>query len=138
MGTDFVAPTSGRVDYVSRTDRWDSSVDDPATRGGLSVAVVGEDGVRYYGSHLREVSPNVERGRRVRVGDKLGEIGNSGNARGVAPHLHFGISHPTHPTDWKVRRGEVSPFQYLKAWRNGDDVTPDVPGSDRPGCKPSE
>ena len=138
VGADFVAPTNGRVDFVSRIDRWESSVDDPATRGGLSVAIVGEDGVRYYGSHLREVPPDVKQGKRVPIGAKLGEIGNSGNARDTAAHLHFGISHPTHPTDWKVRRGEVSPYKYLNAWRDGDDVTPDVPGADHPGCKPGE
>lgn len=134
-GTDFVAPTDGRVDFVSRTNRWDPSVDDPATRGGLSVAIVGEDGVRYYGSHLREVASGIKRGVTVRVGEKLGEVGNSGNARGVVSHLHFGISRPTYPTDWRIRRGQISPFDYLNVWRKGDDVTPEVPGSARPRCK---
>lgn len=137
-GSDFVAPTDGRVDLVSRTDRWDPSDDDPATRGGLSVAIVGEDGIRYYGSHLREVVAGIKRGEDVRVGEKLGEVGNSGNARGVGAHLHFGISRPTYPTDWRVRRGQVSPFEYLNAWRKGDDVMPEVPGSARPRCEASK
>ena len=136
-GADVVAPTDGRVDFVSRTDRWDPSDDDPATRGGLSVAIVGNDGIRYYGSHLREVAAGIKRGERVRVGEKLGEIGNSGNARGVASHLHFGISRPTYPTDWKTRRGQVGPFDYLNAWRKGEHVTPEVPGSNPPRCKPA-
>ena len=134
-GSDFVSPTDGRVDFVSRVDRWDPSIDDPATRGGLSIAIIGKDGVRYYGSHLRDIEPDVARGRRVHLGQKLGEIGTSGNARGISPHLHFGISHPSFSTDWRVRRGEVSPFDYLNAWRHGDDVTPDVPGADRAQCK---
>ncbi|MDP8955913.1 MAG: peptidoglycan DD-metalloendopeptidase family protein [Actinomycetota bacterium] len=134
-GADFVAPTDGRVDFVSRTDRWDPSTDDPATRGGLSIAIVGKDGIRYYGSHLREVAAGIKRGEDVRVGEKLGEIGNSGNARGVASHLHFGISRPSFPTDWKVRRGQVSPFDYLNAWRKGEDVTPEVPDARRPRCR---
>ncbi len=137
-GTDFVSPTDGTVDHVSRADRWDAAVDDPATRGGLSVAIVGEDGVRYYGSHLREIAPDVKRGRRMRVGENLGEVGNSGNARGIAPHLHFGISHPTFSTDWEVRRGEISPFGYLNGWRKGRGMTPDVTGADLPRCKPSK
>ncbi len=137
-GADFVAPTDGRVDFVSRTDRWDPSDDDPATRGGLSVAIVGEDGIRYYGSHLREVASGIRRGETVRMGEKLGEVGNSGNARDVASHLHFGISRPTYPTDWRIRRGQVSPFDYLNAWRNGSDLTPDVTGAERPRCKASK
>ncbi len=136
-GSDFVAPTDGTVEFVARTDRWHPSVDDPATRGGLSVAIIGRDGVRYYGSHLREIAADIGRGEQVRVGEKLGEVGNSGNARGVAPHLHFGISRPTYPTDWKVRRGEVSPFHYLNAWKAGEELTPEARGGKRPSCKPA-
>src|SRR5207248_151992 len=51
-GCAFVSPVDGRVDEVSYVDRWDPSVDAGSTRGGLSVSVVGVDGVRYYGSHL--------------------------------------------------------------------------------------
>jgi murein DD-endopeptidase MepM/ murein hydrolase activator NlpD len=134
-GANFVAPTDGRVDFVSRIDRWAPSADDPATRGGLSVAIVGPDGIRYYGSHLGEVARGVARGERVRAGEKLGEIGNSGNARGVASHLHFGISRPTYPTDWKVRRGQINPFDYLNAWRKGVPVTPVVEGALPARCK---
>ncbi|HEX2088637.1 MAG TPA: M23 family metallopeptidase [Actinomycetota bacterium] len=134
-GADFVAPTDGRVDFVSRTDRWHASTDDPATRGGLAVAIIGKDGIRYYGSHLREVAPNIKRGVGVKAGEKLGEVGRSGNARNVASHLHFGISRPTYPTDWRTRRGQVSPFDYLNAWRKGDDVTPEVPEHAQPRCK---
>ena len=134
-GSAFVAPTSGKVDWISRTDRWNPGVDDPATRGGLSVAIIGDDGIRYYGSHLREIAPSIKVGRRVHVGEKLGEVGNSGDARGIATHLHFGISHPTHPSDWEVRRGEVGPYPYLNAWKAGESVTPLVKGARSPRCK---
>ena len=137
-GADFVAPTDGRVDFVYRTDRWDPTDDDPATRGGLSVAIVGKDGIRYYGSHLREVAPDIKPGVKVEVGEKLGEVGDSGNARGVASHLHFGISRPTYSTDWKIRRGQFSPFDYLNDWRKGKDVTPEVSGASRRRCKPAK
>ena len=127
VGTEFLAPTSGTVDWVSRTDPWDPAVDDPASRGGLSVAIVGDDGVRYYGSHLSEVTAGLEPGARVEAGDVLGRTGRSGNAAGTDPHLHFGISHPTTPEDWRVRRGEVDPFPYLGAWGSGEDITPSLP-----------
>ncbi len=133
-GTTFVAPTDGVVDWVSRIDRWDPRIDDPSTRGGLSVAIIGDDGVRYYGSHLFDVMPWVEPGVRVAVGTLLGHVDSSGDARGVAPHLHFGISHPTSPSDWRVRRGELSPYTYLNAWRAGKAVTPAVQGASPASC----
>jgi len=134
-GTDVVAVTDGRVDFVSRVDRWDPKTNDGATRGGLSVAIVGDDGVRYYGSHLRDVTHGVDAGSRVWAGEPIGHVDSSGDARGIAPHLHFGISHPTRPDDWRVRRGEVSPYEYLNAWRAGRAVTPVVSGAAEPTCK---
>lgn len=126
VGSRFVAVTAGKVDFVSRTDPWDPGVDDPSTRGGLSVAIVGDDGVRYYGSHLSEVAEGIEPGVRVRAGELLGLTGDSGNAAGTSPHLHFGVSHPTFPRDWAVRRGEIDTFPLLQAWAAGGNVTPDI------------
>lgn len=134
VGTAFVAVTDGVVDWVSRVDRWNSLVNDPATRGGLSVAIVGDDGIRYYGSHLRDVVPGIEPGLRVEAGTVLGHVDNSGDARGVPTHLHFGISHPTTPADWRARRGEVSPYRYLNAWKTGRAWTPTVPGAGPASC----
>jgi hypothetical protein len=67
-GCRFVAPTDGAVDEVSRVDRWDTSSDRGADRGGLSVSVIGMDGVRYYGSHLQSIAPGIVPGARVRAG----------------------------------------------------------------------
>jgi peptidoglycan LD-endopeptidase LytH len=124
IGSLFVAPTSGVVDYVSTKDIWDPAVDDPATRGGLSVAIIGDDGVRYYGSHLSSVQLGIVPGVRVVAGQTLGKTGHTGDARFVEPHLHFGISHPTTPDDWKTRRGEFSPYKYLRAWQAGTQLRP--------------
>jgi murein DD-endopeptidase MepM/ murein hydrolase activator NlpD len=124
VGSEFVAVVDGVVDYVSREDQWDGASDDPALRGGISVAIVGDDGVRYYGSHLSEVAEGIEPGARVQAGQLLGLTGKSGNAASTDPHLHFGISRPTTPDDWAVRRGEVPPYDYLRAWQRGEDVTP--------------
>jgi murein DD-endopeptidase MepM/ murein hydrolase activator NlpD len=127
IGSDFVAATDGVVDFVSVEDLWDARSDDPAVRGGISVAIVGDDGVRYYGSHLSEVAEGIVPGLRVEAGQLLGRTGNSGNAASTPPHLHFGISHPTTPDDWQVRRGEISPYTYLRAWQRGENVTPELP-----------
>jgi peptidoglycan LD-endopeptidase LytH len=89
-GCRFVAPTDGAVDEVSRVDRWDTSSDRGADRGGLSVSVIGMDGVRYYGSHLQSIAPGIVPGARVRAGQLLGRIDNSGDARTTPTHVHFG------------------------------------------------
>ena len=123
IGSVFVAVTSGIVDYVSYEDigRRPKS---RKIRGGLSVAIIGDDGVRYYGSHLSEIAKGIKPGVRVEAGQMLGLTGESGNAKGVYPQLHFGISHPTKPDDWQTRRGEIWPQKYLKAWARGEQAAP--------------
>ena len=123
-GCKFVAPINGIVDEVNRVDTWRSPPNLGITRGGLSVSIIGEDGVRYYGSHLRSIPENIQPGVSVLAGDVLGAIGSTGSARGTAPHLHFGISWPTPPDTWWVRRGEVLPWKYLDAWKKGKDLSP--------------
>jgi murein DD-endopeptidase MepM/ murein hydrolase activator NlpD len=126
-GSEFVAVTDGVVDFISDTDTWDPAANDEAVAGGLCVAIVGDDGIRYYGSHLSEVADGIRRGVRVHAGQLLGLTGKSGNAVNTTPHLHFGISRPTYPGDWLTRRGELDPYPYLVAWSRGEDVTPQFP-----------
>lgn len=123
-GTQVVSPVAGVIQDVSRTDEWSSKNDDAAVRGGLSVSVVGDDGVRYYGSHLSSVDPAANPGVRVDPGTPLGKVGDSGNAKGSGCHLHFGISPVTRAGDWKVRRGAVYPWPYLDSWRDGGQKSP--------------
>ena len=127
VGTRFVAVTDGIVDFVSYKDTWDPATDDPAVRGGLSVAIIGDDGVRYYGSHLSAIADGIKPGARVAAGQVLGLVGKSGDAIHTTSHLHFGISRPTTPEDWKARRGQVDPFPFLQAWRDGHNITPPLP-----------
>ena len=123
-GCKFVAPINGVVDEVNRTDSWKGKTNLGIDRGGLYVSIIGEDGVRYYGSHLRSIPASIQPGVVVKAGRLLGAIGSTGSARGTAPHLHFGISWPTPPQTWWVRRGEVLPWKYLDAWKAGKDLSP--------------
>ena len=123
-GCKFVAPINGVVDEVNRVDNWSGKTNLGIDRGGLYVSIIGVDGVRYYGSHLRSINASIQPGVAVKAGRVLGAVGSTGSARGTAPHLHFGISWPTPVDIWWVRRGEVLPWKYLDAWKNGKDKSP--------------
>jgi murein DD-endopeptidase MepM/ murein hydrolase activator NlpD len=125
-GDTYRAATSGRVVTVSRMDSWRPSINSGATRGGLSVTFVGDDGVRYYGSHLRAIAPALRVGERLSAGTPLGAVGNTGDARYVFCHVHFGISPPctADGNDWWNRRGVLYPWPYLESWRVNGQRSP--------------
>jgi murein DD-endopeptidase MepM/ murein hydrolase activator NlpD len=129
-GCAFVSPIAGVVDEVNTVDKWSGKTNLGADRGGLSISILGDDGLRYYGSHLSKIEANILPGYKVTTGEKLGEIGSTGSARGTKPHLHFGISYPTEKGIWWVRRGvglekgKTSPWKYLQAGQAGKDLKP--------------
>ena len=132
-GCAFVSPIAGVIDEVNSVDKWSGKTNLGADRGGLSVSVIGDDGLRYYGSHLSKIESKIVPGYRVTTGEKLGEIGSTGSARGTKAHLHFGISYPTEKGIWWIRRGvgleskgKTPPFKYLQAWQAGKDLKPRV------------
>ncbi len=59
--------------------------------GGITVWVNSDYGVNYYYAHLDSIAPGISTGSRVNIGDKVGTVGDSGNARGGTPHNHFGV-----------------------------------------------
>ncbi len=69
--------------------------------GGRTVWLRSDTGANLYYAHMEQQL--VRRGQRVVVGDTLGLVGNSGNARTTPPHLHFGI----------YRNGPVDPFPFI-------------------------
>ncbi|WP_433385970.1 M23 family metallopeptidase [Actinoplanes sp. CA-142083] len=123
-GETVVATTSGVVLEVSLKDAYVEGAPDGPNNGGLSVSILGDDGVRYYGSHLSKVLDGIRAGTKVTAGQQLGKVGKTGNSSGVC-HLHYGISPPCAKTgDWKVRRGVVWPATYLTSWRGGGQKSP--------------
>ncbi|BBH65187.1 hypothetical protein ACTI_18720 [Actinoplanes sp. OR16] len=123
-GERFVATTSGVVLEISLEDEYVKGKPDGPNNGGLSVSLLGDDGVRYYGSHLSKVQSGIEAGVRVKAGQLLGKTGKTGNANNVC-HVHYGISPPCAETgDWKVRRGVIWPATFLKSWRKGGQKSP--------------
>lgn len=58
--------------------------------GGKTVWLFAEElGLSLYYAHLDR--QEVRRGERVRAGETVGRVGNTGNARNTPPHLHFGV-----------------------------------------------
>ncbi len=70
--------------------------------GGKIIFLSG-GGYSYYYAHLD--SQIVNTGQRVKIGDTLGLVGNTGNAIKTAPHLHFGV--------YSFGKGAVNPFDFL-------------------------
>jgi LysM repeat protein len=89
-GTPVLAPVSGALQVKS------------GPVGGLKFRLYGEDGVTYVGSHLDSA---IESGH-VTAGTPIGAVGDSGNAIGANPHLHFEM----HPDDGLA----VNPYPVLK------------------------
>lgn len=59
--------------------------------GGRQVWVYGPAGQRHYYAHLDDWEPGLVEGDFVLAGTVLGVVGDTGNARGTPPHLHYGV-----------------------------------------------
>ncbi len=116
------SPISGVITDVRDIDKWDPAIDDPGTRGGLTITMHGDDFVRYYFSHLGRLM--VKKGQRVESGQKIATVGQSGNAKTSLCHLHFGMSRICPMSEQNVRRGEVWPQPYLDDWKRGVNTSP--------------
>jgi murein DD-endopeptidase MepM/ murein hydrolase activator NlpD len=60
--------------------------------GGTTVHLRTAGGLRFYYAHLEAVAAGIGKGTPVSRGTVIGYVGDSGNARGGSPHLHFGIT----------------------------------------------
>ena len=88
-GTPVIAPVGGWVDHAT------------GTIGGHQFRLRSADGTLWFGSHMDRFGKNGQ----VSAGDVIGYVGDSGNARGSRPHLHFEI----HP-----RSAAVNPFPLIR------------------------
>lgn len=87
-GVDIFAPRGTPV--LSSTRGIVSAVRDSGL-GGRQVWVLGPGLERHYYAHLDDWATGLEEGTVVHAGQLLGEVGDTGNARGTPPHLHYGI-----------------------------------------------
>ena len=95
-GTDIIAPRGNPVRAIV-SGTWD--IQRPGANAGLWAILRGDDGDAYWYLHLD--SHTVGDGARVSVGQQVGTNGDTGNARGTTPHVHFelhlGGSSPVNP-----------------------------------------
>jgi hypothetical protein len=65
---------------------------------GRAIAIDHGHGLKTYYMHLDTLRAGIEPGLRVRAGDALGTMGDTGAARG--PHLHFALSQEREGRTW--------------------------------------
>ena len=100
-GTDIMAPRGAKE--LAYTDGVVSR-EHSNTLGGIVLWLDGDNGDQYYYAHLSGYA--VPPGTRVRAGQHIGAVGNTGDARYTAPHLHFEV----HPGGGAA----VNPYPYVK------------------------
>jgi len=119
-----VAAESGKVKY------WTTS-----RSAGCMLYLYGDSGTVYYYIHLNNdltlkndnrgkcvkgVAYTVSNGAKVSAGQQIGYVGDSGDANGANPHLHFEV----HPAGGRA----VSPYPYLqKAYKLLFSAKPGTP-----------
>ena len=89
--------------------------------GGYRLWLRDDAGNQFYYAHLSAYSPLAVEGRRVDAGSVIGFLGDTGDAEGGSPHLHFEI-HPASMAGLGYD-GVVAPYPILLAWRRADDVS---------------
>ncbi len=89
QGNDIMAdriPVRAVIDgTITRANRVEKGL------GGIYVWLKDGAGHEYYYAHLTSINPGIEPGVRVTAGQALGIVGNTGDARYGATHLHFEI-----------------------------------------------
>jgi murein DD-endopeptidase MepM/ murein hydrolase activator NlpD len=88
--------------------------------GGNRVWLRDREGNYFYYAHLAAFSTLAVEGARVRAGDVIGFVGNTGDAAGTPYHLHFEI-HPVTLLGLGYD-GAVNPTLYLRRWQRARDL----------------
>ena len=102
--------------------------------GGNRLWLRDGEGKQFYYAHLSAFSTLAVNGRRVKAGDVIGFLGNTGDAEGTPFHLHFEV----HPVEllFLGYDGAVNPTAYLNAWRRLEDIEIRAAVGKSPGSAP--
>jgi murein DD-endopeptidase MepM/ murein hydrolase activator NlpD len=104
--TPIVAVAAGVIERLTRVE---------TGLGGIWIWLRDTAGNEYFYAHLESIEAGLQPGTKVAVGQRIGYVGNSGDARYGATHLHFEL----HPGGGAA----VSPYQELLTV----DPTPPAP-----------
>lgn len=88
MGAIVASPTEA---VVTRTGEGGSA--------GIYVYTANPGGETFVYMHLSAIAEGVKAGTKLEQGDIIGYVGDTGNAKGGAPHLHFEIRDGREATD---------------------------------------
>ena len=102
-GQDIFAPRDTPV--FSATEGYIVNIGENSL-GGQTVSVVGAGARLYYYAHLEAYAPHLREGDYVTTQTVIGYVGNTGNASGTPPHLHFGV--------YDLPRRAVNPLPLLR------------------------
>jgi len=85
--------------------------------GGWRIGIRGKDGIYYYYAHLSRYEGEPKEGDKVRKGQVIGYVGDSGygpigTTGQFLPHLHFGMY------SGKGKLKAFNPYPFLKAWES--------------------
>ena len=97
-GTPLVSVANGTVLRLSSSE---------TGLGGISVWLKRADGTEYFYAHMNSIAAGLAEGSAVTAGQVIGTVGNTGDARYGATHLHFEI----HPGGGSA----VDPYPHLVA-----------------------
>tara|TARA_R100001086_G_scaffold60443_2_gene27911 strand:+ start:629 stop:2071 length:1443 start_codon:yes stop_codon:yes gene_type:complete len=100
LGEPVVSPVDGKVSKINKRDRG---------KGGRTITILRDDGLSFYLSHLDTVG-DFEIGDIINAGQQVGTLGDSGNAKGTHPHIHFSVYGPR-----GYFRDNRDPWPYLKS-----------------------
>lgn len=104
-GIDIMAPRGTKV--LSTTEGLVADLRNN-NLGGKVVWILGPSGTWHYYAHLDEHKRGLNVGDYIKKGQLIGYVGNTGNARHTAPHLHYGLYLQGNG------RGVVNPYTYLR------------------------
>ena len=92
-GTPIQATTQGIVSKVGED-----------ALGGRIVMIIGPGGAGHYYAHLEDYA-DISANDWVNTSDTIGYVGDSGNAKGTPPHVHYGIY---------INGSAVNPYPFLQ------------------------
>lgn len=123
-GQPLVAVADGYVNFVPY----------PQPSYGYMVSITDDDGYEYWYLHINNdnpgtddgrgggmhaYAPGIERGARVKAGQLIGWMGDSGNAEPTRSHVHFELHEPDGDA--------INPFYTLSAARRIGQPVPGIP-----------